>query len=47
VVDHHIRGGTGNRCDQRHVGLVVGQVVIDWPSGNSHAELVRHDHCHV
>jgi hypothetical protein len=36
-----------DRRDQCHVGPVIGQVVVDRPSGNFRAELARHDHCHV
>ncbi len=47
MVDRHVRGGVGDRHNQRHVGPVAGQVVTDQPVGNSRAELAQHDHCHV
>ncbi len=47
VVDHHVRSGAGDQRDQRHVGPIVSQVVINRPARNSRAELARHDHCHV
>jgi len=47
VVDHHVHGGAGDRHDQRHVGPVAGQVIVDQLVGNSRVELVQHDHCHV
>jgi len=47
MVDHHVHGGAGDRHDQRHVGPVASHVIVDQLAGNSRAELVRHDHCHV
>jgi hypothetical protein len=29
MVDHHVRGGAGNRHDQYHIGLIAGQVIVD------------------
>jgi len=29
MVDHHVRGGVGDRCDQCHIGPIAGQVVDD------------------
>jgi hypothetical protein len=47
VVDHHVRSGTDDRRDQRHVGRVAGQVIVDRLVGNFRSKLARHDHCHV
>jgi len=47
VLDHHVHDGAKDRRDQRHVGPIAGQVVVDRLARNSHAQLVRHNHCHV